>query len=714
MKKYLSFLLFLYLISNELSATHIVGGEMNYECLGDDQYRINLQIFRDCETGIPYFDRPASIGVFGSEDTLIYDLRMMPMGDDTLNPQLQNPCLVIPPTVCYHSTVYDTIVTLPFRKGGYQLAYQRCCRNQSIVNIQTPLAAGATYYSFISEEALLGCNRSAQFNDWAPFYICANFPFEFEHFALDTDGDSIVYELCAPFSGANEDVPRPQPPNPPPYDSVQWVNPPYNTQNMMSGIPLKIDPQTGLLTATPDQLGQYVVGICAKEYRNGILISTTRRDFQFNVGECGLEVVSSFFAPEVLCSNTLDVYFDNQSAGSNSFFWDFGDPATTDDFSSEFSPTYTYPDTGIYQITLIVGMGASACTDTFSREINVQYQSLNIDFDLFYNNCNDTLVIDFIDISTDSISEIIEWNWDFGNNTNSTEQFPTINYDIPGDYEIILNVLAENGCTASDTAVVYFGIPNFNLPNIQPICDEQISVELNPDGNPEYDYVWSPIIGLNDPFSPNPTATVTEPITYHVDISTYNNFDTCTVMDSVQVILSSPPPLFVEAEPDTVLFGKSSQLTATQNPDYTYTWLPDASLNFNDIYNPVSTPDETTTYTVQITDASGCKNEAFVTIYVIQPDCDEPYIFVPNAFTPNNDGDNDRFRVRSSAVITDFYFTVYNRWGEQMFETRNLNDSWDGTFKGRELPPDVYGFYVQIRCANNDDFFKKGNVTLIR
>ena len=548
MKKYHFLLYLLCFISTEMMGTHIVGGEMNYQCLGNDEYQITLQIFRDCETGNPYFDQPASIGVFDTNNSLVYEFRVMPMGDDTLNPQLQNPCLVIPPTVCYHSTMYDTIVTLPFLEGGYQLAYQRCCRNQSIVNIELPLETGATYYSFISEEALLSCNSSARFNDWPPFYICANLPFEFEHFAVDPDGDSIVYEMCAPFLGADDSAPIPQPPNSPPYDSVVWVNPPYNTMDMMGGVPLSIDPQTGFLTATPNNLGQYVVGICAREYRDGVLISTSRRDFQFNVGTCGVEVVSSFFAPEIQCDNSLLVEFENQSEGSSDYFWDFGDPTTNEDTSTEFSPNYTYPDTGTYEITLTVGSGASACTDVFSREIILQY----------------------------------------------------------------------------------------------------------------------------------------------------------------------PPEITIEAEPTSISLGESTQLSVTENPNYTYIWSPSDYLNFTNISNPIANPKETTLYTVVVMTPEGCRSEVSVTEEVFPAGCDEPNIFNPNAFTPNGDGENDTFRVRASSWVTEFYFAVYNRWGEQVFESRDIATGWDGTFRGRTLAPDVYGFFVQIQCGNNEEYFKKGNVTLIR
>ncbi len=871
------------LSANTLQATHIVGGEMNYECLGNDQYRITLQIFRDCETGVPYFDEPASIGVFDENDTLLYDLRVYPMGDDTLDPTLQNPCLVVPPTVCYHTTSYDTIVELPFIQGGYQMAYQRCCRNQSILNIELPLETGATYYSYISEEALLGCNNSAYFNDWPPFFICANFPFEFEHFAVDVDGDSVVYEMCAPFEGATFNIPRPQPPNPPPYDSVIWVTPPYNTENMLNGMlglptdVLKINSETGFLEALPNTVGQFVVGICAKEYRNGILISTTRRDFQFNVGTCGLEVVSSFFTPEVQCNSTLEVFFDNQSAGSNDYFWDFGDLNSTTDTSNIFAPTYTYPDTGTYEITLIVGGGGTACTDTFTREINLQYESLDVSFDIEYNSCQDTLLVDFIDISTDSLSSIEEWNWDFGNGLTSTDQYPTIPYDTSGTYTIYLDVVAANGCVGSDSAIVSFGIPYIDLPEFAPICEGETAYELNPDGNPDFFYEWTPITDLSNPNSPNPIATPSQTTTYTAFVSVYNSFDTCTISESVTVVIppavsvdagvdettcnqnytlnasgnnaieyfwsdtadfsnilnpsgsniitvapspdgttyyveafdqygcsaidevvitssavnieagniqqicngntamlevtnlnpaqeltytwsptgsilngantanpevapattttytvtatnafgctmtaqaivsvsSTAPSLSASVDPDTIYAGETVQITATDDPDYTYEWTPSDWLSADDIASPVAMPPETVTYYLEIRDEFGCINTDSVTVYLRRFICDDPYIFVPNAFTPNDDGKNDILYVRANAV-TEVYFVVYSRWGEQMFETETLDVGWDGTYKGKKLSPDVYGYYLKVRCLNNEEYIKKGNVTLIR
>ncbi|HNL00389.1 MAG TPA: hypothetical protein PKJ30_04735, partial [Leptospiraceae bacterium] len=120
---------------------------MTYTCLGDNNYEITLTIFRDCFYGNPnaWFDNPASIGVFNSQNQLLWEILVPLMNNDTLDPILSGNCFVVPPDVCVHTTTYHTIVNLPPIIGGYQLAYQRCCRNQTILNIVDPLASGATY-----------------------------------------------------------------------------------------------------------------------------------------------------------------------------------------------------------------------------------------------------------------------------------------------------------------------------------------------------------------------------------------------------------------------------------------------------------------------------------------------------------------------------------------------------------------------------------------
>jgi gliding motility-associated-like protein len=100
-------------------------------------------------------------------------------------------------------------------------------------------------------------------------------------------------------------------------------------------------------------------------------------------------------------------------------------------------------------------------------------------------------------------------------------------------------------------------------------------------------------------------------------------------------------------------------------------------------------------------------------LHLLQSICQEPNIFIANAFSPDNDGYNDQIYVQG-AGITALYFVIYNRWGEQLFETNRLQEGWDGFYKGMACPPDVYGYYVECRCLDGNRFFKKGNITLLK
>jgi gliding motility-associated-like protein len=98
---------------------------------------------------------------------------------------------------------------------------------------------------------------------------------------------------------------------------------------------------------------------------------------------------------------------------------------------------------------------------------------------------------------------------------------------------------------------------------------------------------------------------------------------------------------------------------------------------------------------------------------VIEVFCDWPYIFVPNAFSPNGDGINDVLYVRS-IYAEEVYFVVFNRWGEKVFETNDITIGWNGIYKGRDADPGVFDYYLEVKCFNQVYFKKKGNITLIR
>ncbi len=694
-------------------ATHIVGGEMTYTCLGNNFYELKLSIFRDCFNGVPFFDNPASIGIFLNSNNTLYNeilVNLDPVLNDTLNPDLGSECFVAPPNVCVHTTTYTTTAFLPFNPQGYHIVYQRCCRNNTISNLIAPQDVGATYSIVIGPQALLECNSSPVFNNWPPLYLCVNKPFAIDQSAVDPDGDSLVYKLCDPFTGATPTFPIPQPPNAPPYSAVPWLFP-YGVNNQIGGTPaMAIDPVTGLLTGNPDVIGQFVIGICVEEYRNGVLIGSKRRDYQVNIGVCDI-ATAAFFAPEIICES-FTVGLQNQSQSADNFIWYFNDPNNPGATSTLPNPTYTYSDSGLYTIVLIAEPG-SVCSDTFSADVHILLNSLFANFNVVNADCADSLTIDVVDSSIDTISNIANWEWTLtqgSNNWTTTEQNPSFVLHEPGDALLTLIVTADNGCmdTLEQTFPVFF-IEDPLLDDSTDICFGNGNVQLNPDGAfPGATYNWTPPENLDNPNSPNPIANPTETTTYTVSIDDANGF--CHVEKTVTIIVS--PDVTVTPVIDTILQGQSVPIFASFDPSYTYSWSPSNWLDFTNTNDPTSIPEEDVTYVLTVTDSNGCVVERTVVIVVLTL-CEEPYVFIPTGFTPNNDGKNDSFGVIGNN-LSEVYLVVYNRWGEKIFESNDPSVGWDGTYQGKLLPPDAYGFYAEVTCLGGLRFVKKGNITLVR
>jgi len=154
-------------------ATHIVGGELYYTYLGNNQYEIRLTVYRDCFYGNPPFDSPALIGVWNANNSFVYAVDLFPNDSATIPPIINSPCFVPPTNVCYRVCNYYGTITLPPIAGGYQLAYQRCCRNQTIINIVTPLDVGAAFYAYIPGTAITNVNSNPVFTQLPPPFICS-------------------------------------------------------------------------------------------------------------------------------------------------------------------------------------------------------------------------------------------------------------------------------------------------------------------------------------------------------------------------------------------------------------------------------------------------------------------------------------------------------------------------------------------------------------
>jgi hypothetical protein len=256
------------------NASHIVGGEMSYVCLGNNDYQINLKLYRDCYNGLATYDNPTEISIFDGMGNVYTTIPIYFPGSDTLS--IISNCGTLPGNLCIEEATFTTTVNLPPTAGGYKLEYQRCCRSLIIQNIEDPTATGITVVATIPDTALADCNSSPVFNIPPPTAFCAYFPISYDQSATDPDGDSLVYGLCSATNGGSTFYPYPIPALS--YSDATYIVPLSGTYPFFSDPALSIDPATGLITGTITSIGIFDLTVCVKEYRNGSLIATHQRD----------------------------------------------------------------------------------------------------------------------------------------------------------------------------------------------------------------------------------------------------------------------------------------------------------------------------------------------------------------------------------------------------------------------------------------------------
>ena len=507
------------LIVKFAGASHLVGGEIYYDNLGGNNYKIHLKIYRDCSAGGPPLDDPAVIDVFDVNNKLVKSLDVLLYANSEVPTSYNSPCA---PTeagdVCLEVGFYEITVNLPPKVGGYTITYQRCCRHGTIINLINPLGLGATYWEHIPGPEVVAVNNSPRFTFNTPIYICSNSPIAFNHMASDPDGDLLVYSICAPFDG----IPLVNPANPagsinpPPYSSVNFVLP-YSSGYPMSSSPaININKATGFINGSPNILGQWVIGIRVSEYRAGILIGTHHRDFQFNVINCPNMIIADIGAQTTTNNGTgagycngMSVSFqNNSSANATAYHWDFGVQNILTDTSNLQNPSYLYSTPGDYTITLIANPG-SKCADTTFQVFHV-HPLLNPSFLQPSDQCLNSNKFSFA--ASGNFQGNGTFNWNFGNSatplTASTKTINNVSYTLPGVKTVSLTV-AENDCFATTTQtfeiaenpVAYIG--NYITSACAPVT---FTIQNLSNSVPHISYLWTFSNGTS---SQNMTPTVT-------------------------------------------------------------------------------------------------------------------------------------------------------------------------------------------------------------
>ena len=599
---------------------------MYYVDLGNGSYEIILKVYRECgpaNTQGTDFDDIITLGVFSTASNQLindYDVSLNINTVQNVPVIMTNPCGIPPSDLCIEEATYSLNVNLPENTGGYTVCWQRCCRNPTISNLDNVFG---DFPGMTSTVTIPGTNQispvtnnSPIFQEFPPVAICANFEFFFDHSATDDDGDELIYSFCAPFDGADGNNPAPNPPSNPPYNPVPYANGFSADYPITSDPAFQIDPVTGMITGTPTMPGQYAMGICCEEFRDGVYLGRVLRDFQFNVVMCDANIVSAVTPqqPEQLCiGETLT--FENNSINAEDYEWDFGVDGTDSDVSTEYEPEFTFPDTGTYVVTLIANP-TWPCADTSSQIFDV-FEPLDPIINIEDFACvNNTETFNF-EVSGNLNNEATYF-WDFNGgipSTSYTSNPQGISFSNAENWSADLTV-NNHGCIA-ENSFEYEAPPDPTalIEDQTGFCEGLTFTFENNSENAET-YLWDFGTPLLDDFSYDfePEYTFSDSGTYTVTLTAFAPF-TCphTTTGEVEIHYLLQPQ-FTPPEPDcfsTHNFSMTGNASIDENTVYSWDFggpIFNADVDGTQVTNLIySEPGEyEVTLTAEVPGLNGC------------------------------------------------------------------------------------------------------------
>lgn len=608
-------------------AAHIAGGELQYRYLGPgsgntDLYEITMRLFRECSSNGPQLaTEVVNVGAYSTSTNQLKASVVLPLvgGIQVIRLQENFPCLIGSPDVCYQVAVYVNQIELPRTEDGYILAWSRCCRANGLMNASGQL--GATYIAKIPGTFLLpnGVNSSPKFVVKDTALVCGGNDFVLDFGAYDNDDhDSLSYGFCEAYLGGSTNNQNAPPPNTLNLVSLPYGNPYSGSQPL--GPTVTIDPVTGIISGVaPVAPGRYVVNVCVTEWRNGNAISEHRKDFILKVGDCN--IIAAKLNPVYINCDSLTTTFQNEANSSqiNSYSWDFGVPGSTTDTSNLPAPSFTYPDTGTYVVTLIINRNQE-CSDTATALMKV-YPGFSPGFK-FTGSCFQN-PFQFTDTTKAQYGIVNSWRWDFGetalNTDTSKSQNPSYTYPNTGQRQVKLVVGSSKGCTGTIIKTVNVSDkPLLDLPFKDTlICSiDSLPLIANGTGN----FSWSPNTNMINGNTAHPTVFPQDTTTYYVDL----NDNGCKTRDSVKVNVLKFLTLTVA--PDTVMCYSDSILLRVTSHALSYVWSPATDLNNPFAKMPMASPKVSRQYSV-IGNLGKCQAQGSINIAV------SPY---PHAFAGND------------------------------------------------------------------------------
>lgn len=800
----------IYLTSFNASATHIVGGYFSYKCNGVTssalvEYEVTLRIYQDCNPGNFGGDPSARIALYNTSNVLLRIDSLSRTFRDTLPDDIGNPCVVSSPAVCVEEVIYKSVIQIP-RAQDVILVYQRCCRNSTIDNLVDPDDQGVTHTALIPAFNRLGCNNSPEFNSFPPIVLCSGFDINLDLSATDSDGDSLVYSICSPFNYSNQFAPLPTIPNPPPYLTLPYQSPQTATDPIPSNPAISINSRNGKVSGVATSLGQYVAGFCVEEYRNGALINSVRRGIQINTGNCSPVITSAVQDQELFCDG-LTVKFNNQSTANvniQSYKWDFGDPTTLADTSRAFDTVYTYPDTGLYTITLISNPDLP-CNDTSTKQFKV-YKKLSpiIEFDgktcvnnnlvnfvakgeyepyatfnwtfgnanvstsnldsvpnvsflgsgtfpvsliVEQDDCSDTLnrsvtlvdnpIADFdygpiagcypLDVDFNNLSQYtgtVDFLWDFGDGSTSTEENPTHTYTANGLYDVELELRTTSECIDTvfklEVGAIDISLDSskneiqFSASPLQACPGTPINFFDSSTYEGNADYYWD--------FGNNQLSTEQNPVFVYNDTGKYSVGLILITKDKCIDTLVKTFPDYIEILPEPISDMVISDSTKPlKQANFTIDVSASEFAAKSSVYINNSFVSNASVFDYTFSDTGhfqvlhvaennfGCTDSTTLEVFIY----DEFEFIIPNIFTPNGDRVNDEFAVRACGVY-DYEIEIFNRYGKTMFQSNSMNINWNGRTNEEPATDGIYYYVITIKDFRGEYRTYTGPLTLIR
>ena len=386
------------------------------------------------------------------------------------------------------------------------------------------------------------------------------------------------------------------------------------------------------------------------------------------------------------------------------WFWDFGDGTTSE---LQTPPPHNYAKPGNYEVSLTI-LGNDGClSDPFAKTI-VMGSEPTAAFNYSPNPVCEGVPITFLDESDVEFGTINKWNWQIGTQHYSDEQPPPM--ALGGTTRVQFSVETLEGCVSEPIirSLTSFPVPSADF-DVGAICvtDPATFTASNTGSIDIIRWTWN--------YGDGRTRSVSNPVHDY----TYTKGGEYAVRLTGYSVNGCPSPLVEKTLNvyETNAFAGNDTILATNQPiqlnasgGQFYQWTPATGLTADDIPNPVVALKHDQQFVLTAYTELGCATTDTLNIKVYKG----PELYVPSAFSPNNDGKNDRFKFIAVGMRSVDLFQVYNRYGQLIYSSSKIMEGWDGRMSGKDLPAGTYVWLIRGVDFNGLEHFKKGTVTLIR